>query len=258
MTGPGADPFSLTGRVALVTGASQGLGAAMAGVLADAGAHPVLIARNREKLEVQAEDIRKRGGQATVAPLDLTEDAAVVETVARLRDDLGRIDVLVNNAGVIDRAMIAESEPAAFRKVLDLNVTAAYLMARECAVPMAEQRWGRIVNIGSILSVIARPSVVSYTASKHAIVGLTKTLAAEFGGSGVHSNAILPGYFRTEINVVLQQNPEFNAMVESRTPLGRWGTTPDLAGPLLLLCSEASSYINGHALLVDGGFTATI
>lgn len=244
--------------MALVTGASQGLGAAMAGALADAGAHVVLVARTRDKLEVQAEEIRKRGAQATVAPLDLTRDDAVVATVARLARELGRLDVLVNNAGIIDRALIADSETDAFRQVLETNVTAAFLMARECAVPMVARGWGRIVNIGSILSIIARPSVVSYTASKHAIIGLTKTLAAEFGGDGVHTNAILPGYFRTEINLVLQQNTEFNAMVESRTPLGRWGETGDLVGPLLLLSSEGSSYINGHALLVDGGFTATI
>lgn len=244
--------------MALVTGASQGLGAAMAGALADAGAHVVLVARTRDKLEVQAEEIRKRGARATVAPLDLTRDDAVVETVARLARELGRLDVLVNNAGIIDRALIADSETDAFRQVLETNVTAAFLMARECAVPMVARGWGRIVNIGSILSIIARPSVVSYTASKHAIIGLTKTLAAEFGGDGVHTNAILPGYFRTEINLVLQQNAEFNAMVESRTPLGRWGETGDLVGPLLLLSSEGSSYINGHALLVDGGFTATI
>ncbi len=251
-------PFSLAGRVALVTGASQGLGAAMAAALAEAGAHVVLVARTRDKLEARAEEIGKAGGEASVVPLDLTDDRAVVEAVAQVAAERGRLDVLVNNAGIIDRALVAESGTEGFRQVLETNVTAAYVMARECAVPMVAHGWGRIVNIGSILSVIARPSVVSYTASKHAIVGLTKTLAAEFGASGVHANAILPGYFRTEINVVLQQNTEFNAMVESRTPLGRWGETPDLVGPLLLLASDGASYVNGHALTVDGGFTATI
>ncbi len=251
-------PFCLGGRVALVTGASRGLGAGMAAALAQAGAHVVLVARSAEKLEARAEEIRGAGGEASVVPLDLTDECAVVEAVARVAAERGRLDVLVNNAGIIDRALVAQSGTEGFRRVLETNVTAAYVMARECAVPMVERGWGRIVNIGSILSVIARPSVVSYTASKHAIVGLTKTLAAELGPGGVHANAILPGYFRTEINVVLQQDVEFNAMVETRTPLGRWGETSDLVGPLLLLASDAASYVNGHALIVDGGFTATI
>ncbi len=253
-----SDLFSLGGRVALVTGASQGLGAAMADTLADAGAHVVLVARSADKLEARADAIRSRGGEATALPLDITRDDAVAETVARVAAERGRLDILVNNAGIIDRALVEESRGEAFRQVIETNLTAAYVMSRECAVPMVREGYGRIVNIGSILSIIARASVVSYTASKHAIVGLTKTLASEYGGRGVHANAILPGYFRTEINVVLQQNPEFNAMVESRTPLARWGETPDLAGPLLLLCSEASSYVNGHALVVDGGITSTL
>ena len=253
-----SERFSLAGRVALVTGASQGLGAHMAEVLALAGAHVVLCARNAEKLAARAEALRSKGAEATPVPLDICDDAAVVETVARLGGELGHLDVLVNNAGILDRALIAESEIEPFRQVIETNVTAAYLMARECAKWMVPAGWGRIVNIGSILSITARASMVSYTASKHAIVGLTRTLAAEFGSAGVHANAILPGYFRTEINVVLQENPEFNHMVESRTPLGRWGEAPDLSGPLLLLCSDAASYVNGHALVVDGGITCTL
>lgn len=230
----------------------------MAVTLAEAGAHVVLVARTRSKLAAQVDTIADAGGHASALPLDITDDDAVVESVRQVVSEHGRLDILVNNAGIIERALVAESESEPFRRVLDTNVTAAYVMARECAVPMVAQGWGRIVNIGSILSVIARASVVSYTASKHAIVGLTKTLASEYGGQGVHANAILPGYFRTEINVVLQENTEFNAMVESRTPLGRWGKSADLAGPLLLLCSQASSYINGHALIVDGGITSTL
>jgi gluconate 5-dehydrogenase len=230
----------------------------MARALADAGAHVVLVARSAEKLDARAREIRASGGSAETCPLDITDEAAVTESVARIAREHGHLDILVNNAGVLERVELAESTTAGFERVVQTNVTAAYVLARECAKPMSAGSFGRIVNIGSILSLVGRASVLSYTTSKHAIAGLTRALASELGPRGITSNAILPGYFRTEINVVLQQNREFSGMVETRTPLGRWGEPPELGGPLVFLCSEAASYINGHLLVADGGFTGTI
>jgi NAD(P)-dependent dehydrogenase (short-subunit alcohol dehydrogenase family) len=252
------DLFSLADRVALVTGASQGLGAHMARVLAASGAHVVLCARNREKLAEQAEAIRDAGGRALDLPLDITEEAAVVGAVARVVSQCGGLDILVNNAGIVVRGAAIDSDTEAFRRVLDTNLTGAYRMAREAARPMLERGWGRIINIGSILSLAARATVLAYTTSKHAVTGLTRGLAAEFGSRGVNVNALLPGYFRTEINVVLQQDPDFSRWVEAGTPLARWGEARDLDGPLLFLASDASRYVNGHLLVVDGGMTATL
>ncbi len=252
------DIFSLADRVALVTGASQGLGAHMSRVLAAAGAHVVMCARNRDKLAGQAQAIRSAGGRALDLPLDITDEAAVVDAVGRVVHECGGLDVVVNNAGIVARGAAIDSDTDAFRRVLDTNLTAAYVMAREAARPMLERGWGRIINIGSILSLAARATVLSYTTSKHAISGLTRGLAAEFGSGGVNVNALLPGYFRTEINVVLQQDLDFTRWVESGTPAGRWGEAPDLDGPLLFLASDASRYVNGHLLVVDGGMTATL
>ncbi len=226
--------------------------------LAEAGANVVLIARNAAKLEERVEAIHAKGGSATALPLDITDEAAVREAVASVANERGRIDILVNNAGILERVDLEESQTEGFERVMRTNVTASYVLARECAGPMRAARYGRIVHIGSILSLVGRASVLSYTTSKHAIAGLTQALASELGPHGITSNAILPGYFRTEINVVLQQNREFSSMVETRTPLGRWGDPPELGGPLVFLCSEASSYVNGHLLVADGGFTETI
>jgi len=250
--------FSLDGRVALVTGASRGLGKTMAGALAEAGAHVVLAARTESDLQANAKAIRAAGGKASVLTMDVTDEAAVVDGVARVARDLGQLDILVNNAGVVQRTLMLDTATEDWDRVVETNLTALFRMAREAARPMVANGWGRIINIGSIMSVVSRPTVGSYAATKHAVVGLTKTLAAELGSRGVTANAIGPGYFRTELNVVLQQDPEFNAMLEARCPAGRWGEQSELGGVVVFLASDAASFVNGHLLIVDGGMTVNL
>jgi gluconate 5-dehydrogenase len=250
--------FDLDGRVALVTGASRGLGKAMAEALADAGAHVVLSARSDDALEANAEAIRAAGGKASVIPFDVDDEGQARDAVARATAEQGRLDILVNNAGIVSGAPVLEAETEAWEKVLRTNLTSLFVLAREAAKPMVENGWGRIINIGSIMSVIARFNIASYVATKHAVAGLTKSLAVELGPRGVTANAIGPGYFRTDINVALQENPEFSAMIESRCPLGRWGTAHELGGVVVFLASEASAYVNGHLLIADGGLTINL
>lgn len=252
-----AELFDLSGRTALVTGASRGIGKALAGVLADAGAGVVLAARSLPALDEAAGSLRARGRQASTLALDVRDEAAVVDALARLRD-LGRApDILVNNAGIIDRSPLADSRTETWRGVVDTNLTAPYVLAREVARDMVAGGFGRIVNIASIMALHGKRNAHAYAATKHAIAGLTKALAAELGPAGVTANAICPGYVRTEINTSLQNDQAFDAMVRTRTPLGRWGETSDLATALLFLCAPASAYVNGHLLVVDGGFTVS-
>jgi gluconate 5-dehydrogenase len=252
------DMFSLAGKVALVTGASRGLGLAMAQALAGAGAEVVLNARGEDALRAGAATIVAAGGKAAFVPFDVADEAAASAAIAGVARRHGRLDILVNNAGTVSRRALVESTTDEWRRVLEVNLTALYVLAREAARAMLAQGTGRIINIGSILSQVGRATIPSYVASKHGVAGLTKALAAELGPKGVTVNAIAPGYFRTEINVELQRNPEFDRMVKGRTPLGRWGEAHELGGAVVFLASDAAAYVNGHVLVVDGGMTTTI
>ena len=250
--------FSLEGRVALITGASRGLGKEIAKAMAEAGAHVVLTARSEDALNENAEAIRSAGGTASVVRLDVTDESAVVDAVAKTVADAGRLDILVNNAGRAHRAPILEADSADWDAVVQTNLTSFFTLSREAARPMVENGWGRIINIGSIMSQIARPGVSAYVATKHAVAGLTKALAVELGPKGVTANAIGPGYFRTELTEPLQHDPEFSRMIETRCPVGRWGEAAELGGVAVFLASDAAAYINGHLLIVDGGLTISL
>jgi gluconate 5-dehydrogenase len=252
------DMFSLEGRVALVTGASRGLGKAIANAMAAAGAHVVLAARTGDALNENAEAIRSAGGTADVVRLDVTDESAIVDAVAQTIADTGRLDILVNNAGTAHRAPVLEADTAGWDAVVATNLRSCFLLSREAGRPMVEQGWGRIITIASIMSQIARPGVPAYVATKHAVVGLTKALAVELGPRGVTANAIGPGYFRTELTEVLQRDPEFSRMIEARCPAGRWGEAEELGGVAVFLASDAAAYINGHLLIVDGGMTINL
>jgi NAD(P)-dependent dehydrogenase (short-subunit alcohol dehydrogenase family) len=249
-----ADLFSMKNRVVLLTGASRGLGRDMALTLAAAGATVLCAGRTVKELETTARAITRKGGKAHVVPLDITDEAAVREQVATLIRRHRRLDVLVNNAGIIYREAIVDTSTATFRSAIETDLVSQFMLAREVGRHMLARKYGRIVNISSIMGIVGRASVAGYVAAKHGLIGLTKNLAAEYGPH-VTANAIAPGYIRTELNIPLQQNKDFNAMLERRTAAHRWGKPEDLRGPLLLLASDAGAYMTGHTLVVDGGMT---
>lgn len=252
-----ADLFSMKGRIVLLTGASRGLGRDMALTLAAAGATVLCAGRTVKELEATAKAITRKGGKAEVVPLDVTDEALVRERVDSIIARHRRIDVLVNNAGVLSREAIVDLPTESFRRTVETDLVAPFVLSREVGRHMLKRKYGRIVNIASVLAIVARGSVAGYVSAKHGIVGLTKSLAVEFGPD-VTANAIAPGYIRTEINVALQQNKAFTDMLEQRTASHRWGRPEDLRGALLLLASEAGAYITGHTLVIDGGLSTVL
>jgi gluconate 5-dehydrogenase len=240
--------FDLTGRTALVTGSTRGLGFALAQALARAGARVCINGRTREACQA----VLWKG--AVAAPFDVTDEAAVAAGVARL----GQIDVLVNNAGMQLRRPLEQFSPEEWRRVLEVNVTSAFLVARAVAPQMIERGRGKIVNTCSVTSEVARETVGAYTASKGALKQLTRAMCADWARHGIQANGLGPGYFRTELNDALQQDPEFNAWLTRRVPAGRWGEPDELAGAIVFLASSASDFVNGQILYVDGGMLATL
>ena len=249
--------FSLITRRALVTGAAKGIGKAIATGLHRAGAEVILSGRDHEALVRVAQEISPDGRGVTTVCLDVTDETAVRRCFEAFRSNKCIPDILINNAGIIDRSTLAQSQTDQWRAVLETNLVAAYRLSREAAVGMVERKFGRIINIASILALQGKARAHAYTASKHGLAGLTKALAAELGCEGVTVNAICPGYVRADINQPLQDDPAFDAKIKESTPVGRWGLPQDISGPAVFLASDASAYVTGHLLVVDGGMTAT-
>ncbi|KAB2851452.1 MAG: SDR family oxidoreductase [Hyphomicrobiaceae bacterium] len=250
--------FSLKGRHALVTGASTGIGNALARGLAAAGASLTLNARSKERLSAAAATLRSEGCEVDEAPFDVTDGAAARAAVDAIEAKGRPIDILVNNAGLTRRASLEEVSEAAWREVLATNLDGAFLVGQAVARHMIKRRRGKIINICSIMSELARPTTAPYAASKGGLKMLTRAMAIDWGKYGIQANGIAPGYFKTELTKPLVDNPQFTAWVESRTPAGRWGDVKELVGAAVFLASDASSYVSGHLLYVDGGLTASV
>jgi gluconate 5-dehydrogenase len=240
--------FDLTGRTALVTGSTRGIGLALARALADAGARVCINGRTREACEAVLWD------GAVAAPFDVTDEDAIAAAVA----ELGPIDVLVNNAGIQLRRPLDQLTSGEFRHVLDVNVTSAFLVARAVAPQMIARGAGKIVNTCSVTSEVGRETIGAYTASKGALKLLTRAMCADWARHGIQANGIGPGYFRTEMNRDLQANPAFEEWLLPRVPAGRWGDVEELGGAAVFLASRASDYVNGQILYVDGGMLAVL
>lgn len=250
--------FSLAGKIALVTGSSQGIGLAIAEGLAEAGAHVVLNGRDAAKLEQARAALSARNFKVSVAAFDVTDEAAVTAGIAAIERDAGPIAILVNNAGMQFRTPLEDYPLEKWRELMRVNVESAFIVGKAVAKGMIARKAGKIINIGSVQSELGRPTIAPYTATKGAIKMLTRGMCADWAKHGIQVNAIGPGYFKTPLNQALVDNPEFSSWLEKRTPAGRWGTVDELIGAAVFLASPASSFVNGHMLYVDGGITAVL
>jgi gluconate 5-dehydrogenase len=246
--------FSLTGRRALVTGSSQGIGLALAEALARAGAQVVLNGRDPARLEQAAARLRAAGLAVEAVACDVTDEAAVAAAASRW----GAVDILVNNTGIQRRGPLETMPLADWEAVLRTNLTSAFLVARAVAPGMIARRAGKIINICSLMSELARPTTANYAAAKGGLKMLTRGMCAEWARHNLQVNGIAPGYILTELTQPLAQDPKFDAWIKGRTPAGRWGDVTDLTGACVFLASPAADFINGQLLTVDGGLSAVI
>ena len=250
--------FDLSGRTALVTGSTMGIGLALARGLGQAGASVLLNGRNPDRLAEAVAGLQAEGITAAALGFDVTDVAEVRAAVDGHEAEHGPIDILINNAGMQHRGPLEDFDPEAFDRLMRTNVYSAFYVAQACARHMIPRKSGRIVNIASVQSKLARPGIAPYTASKGAISNLTMGMATDWARHGLNCNAIAPGYFKTPLNAALVADPEFSAWLEKRTPAGRWGEVEELVGACVFLCAPASSFVNGHVLFVDGGITASL
>ncbi len=252
------DDFRLEDRVALVTGGGRGIGKSLATGLAEAGAEIALSARSEDQLLTAADEIgAETGRRVEHFPADLTDLDEIEAMVEAVVAQFGRIDILVNNAGTINRAPALEYTPEMWDEVMQINIRGAFFVAQAVARGMVDRGSGKIINIASLLSAIGVPFIPGYTASKGGIGQLTKSLAVEWAQHGINVNAIAPGYFRTDNTQPLQDDPERNAIIVNRVPFHRWGDVRELQGACVWLASDASSFVTGQLIFVDGGWTAT-
>jgi gluconate 5-dehydrogenase len=250
--------FSLAGKRALVTRSSRGIGFGLAGALAGAGADVIHNGRDQEALGAAAARLAESGVRTRGLAFDVTSEESVEDAIAYAETEIGPIDILVNNAGMQHRASLETWPLEKFEQVMSTNLTSAFLVSRAVARGMISRGGGKIINICSVLSNFARSSVAPYSASKAALANLTRGMAVDWAKHGLNVNGIAPGYIRTKLNEALLKNEEFNAWVEQRTPMARWGEPAELGGAAIFLASDAATFVNGHILYVDGAFTATV
>ncbi len=253
------DKFNLANRVALVTGGNRGLGYQMALALAEAGAAVALTSRDQERADEAAREIEQSPTTNTEVrgyACEVSDHEQTARVVERAISDFGGLHIIVNNAGINIRGPIDELEPEEFQRVIDTNVNGVWNVCRAAAGHLKAQRYGRVINVGSTLSIIALPERTPYASSKGAVWQMTKVLALEWAPYGITVNAMLPGPFSTEMNVALEQNPEKYKEFIARIPLGRWGDLDEIGGLAVFLASDASSFVTGAGMTVDGGWTA--
>ena len=250
--------FDLSGKRALVTGSSQGIGLALARGLAGAGAAVILNGRNESRLAVASEELRKYGATVFQSAFDVTQSEAVTAAIDALEEEVGPIDILVNNAGMQFRTVLQDYPDDKWHELMRTNIDSVFFVGRAVARHMIRRGQGKIINICSVQSELGRPGIAPYAATKGAVKMLTKGMCIDWAGHGIQVNAIGPGYFKTPLNKELVENSEFSAWLKNRTPAGRWGDVEELAGAAVFLASDASSFINGHILYVDGGITSSL
>jgi len=260
----GLDAFSLKGKVALVTGASYGIGFAIATALSEAGAVIVFNDINKDAMEKGLSAYQAAGIKARCYLCDVTDEAAVTEMVASIKKEVGGVDILVNNAGIILRKPMLETTAKEFRKVIDVDLNAPFIVAKAVLPGMIQKGGGKIINICSMMSELGRETVSAYAAAKGGLKMLTRNICSEFGEHNIQCNAIGPGYIETPQTAPLREPQSdgsrhpFDQFIIAKTPAARWGTTEDLKGPAIFLASQASNFVNGHVLYVDGGILAYI
>lgn len=250
--------FDLSGRRALVTGSSQGIGLALARGLAEHGASVILNGRDAARLRAAEQALRADGLDAQALAFDVTDPEAARLGVDRAEDEFGPIDILVNNAGIQHRAPLDQFPLEKWEQLVRANVSSIFYVSQPAAQRMIPRGRGRIINIASVQSELARPGIAPYTATKGAVRNLTRGMATDWARHGLQVNAIAPGYFRTPLNQALVDDPAFNDWLCRRTPAGRWGEVRELVGAAVFLASDAASYVNGHTLYVDGGMTVSV
>jgi len=251
-------PFSLSGKTALVTGAYRGLGYAIARGLAQAGASVVINGRNKESLDAALASLRAEGLDAAVRVFDVTDREAIDVAVRSIDGDFGGVDILFNNAGIQRRGALKDFKQDDWDAIIATNLTAPFVISQAVLPGMIAKRGGKIVHIASLMSELARPTVVPYTAAKGGVRQLTRGMAVELAPHNIQVNAIAPGYFATEMNRALIDNPDFNSWVCKRTPAGRWGDPKEIAGLAVFLASRASDYITGQMMVIDGGMSVAL
>jgi gluconate 5-dehydrogenase len=252
------NPFELTGRIALVTGSSLGIGYGLARGLARAGARVVINGRDAGRLAGAAEALKAEGMAVEQSVFDVTDAGATKEAIANIEADIGPIAVLINNAGIQRRAPLEDFPVETWHEIIRANLDSVFFVAQSVARHMIPRGAGSIINICSVQSELARPGIAPYTATKGAVKMLTKGMATDWGKHGIRVNGIGPGYFATPLNAALVADDAFSAWLVNRTPLGRWGEVEELVGAALFLASDAASFVTGHILYVDGGITAAI
>lgn len=250
--------FDLSGRRALVTGSSMGIGRALAEGLAQAGASVVLNARNADRLGEAADALRAQGHTVETLVFDVTDAEGARTAIDEFEAAHGAIDILVNNAGMQHRTPLEDFPADAFDRLMRTNVNSVFYVGQAVARHMIGRKRGKIINIASVQTALARPGIAPYTTSKGAVANLTKGMATDWAKYGLNCNAIAPGYFDTPLNKALVEDPEFCAWLEKRTPAGRWGQVEELVGACVFLASDGASFVNGHTLFVDGGITASL